>query len=336
MTDDPATILERVVAPRARRYVAVAAAATRAGTTAFRASGVRHAERGGEVDERTVFEIGSITKVFTALLLADQVVERKVVLTEPLQALLPDVAIAVRGRAMTLLDLATHTSGLPRLPPGLVRQALRHQDDPYARFTEDDLHAALESVRLRREPGGRWSYSNFGAAVLGHALARRAGTTYDRLLAERVTGPLGLVDTVVDVRPDQEGRRAHGHARRRRPTGDWSMPALPGMGALHSTVADLTTFLTAQLDPERTPLAEAIRMTHAPRAGKEPVQVALGWLMSPLPKGGPVVHWHNGGTGGARSWAGFAAAGGATCVVLTTGRRSPDRLGLDVLRAQAG
>jgi D-alanyl-D-alanine-carboxypeptidase/D-alanyl-D-alanine-endopeptidase len=152
-------------------------------------------------DAGTVFEIGSITKVFTALLLADQVVERAVVLTEPLQALLPEVRIPMRGRPLTLLDLATHSSGLPRLPPGLVRQAWRHQDDPYARFTEDDLRAALEGVRLRREPGGRWSYSNFGAAVLGHALARRAGTTYARLLAERVTGPLGLVDTVVEVRP---------------------------------------------------------------------------------------------------------------------------------------
>jgi CubicO group peptidase (beta-lactamase class C family) len=333
VSGDLATTLERVVAPRAGRYVAVAAAATRAGTTAFHASGVRHAERGGEVVERTVFEIGSITKVFTALLLADQVVERAVVLTEPLQALLPEVRIPMRGRPLTLLDLATHSSGLPRLPPGLVRQAWRHQDEPYARFTEDDLRAALEGVRLRREPGGRWSYSNFGAAVLGHALARRAGTTYARLLAERVTGPLGLADTVVEVRPDQADRRAHGHARRRKPTGDWSMPSMPGMGALHSTVADLTTFLRAQVDPDATPLAEAIRMTHDPRAGKEPVQVALGWLVSSMPKGGPVAHWHNGGTGGARSWAGFAAGTGTACVVLTTGRRSPDQLGFDVLRA---
>jgi hypothetical protein len=79
-------------------------------------------------------------------------------------------------------------------------------------------------------------------------------------------------------------------------------------------------------------LAEAIRMTHGPRAGREPVQVALGWMVSPASKGGPVVHWHNGGTGGARSWAGFATDAGTSCVVLTTGRRGPDRLGLQVLR----
>ncbi|WP_165372398.1 serine hydrolase domain-containing protein [Nocardioides iriomotensis] len=334
MSGDLAATLERVVAPTAGRYVAVAAAATRAGATASLTSGVRDAERGGAVDEHTVFEIGSVTKVFTALLLADQVVAGAVVLAEPLQALLPDVVIPVRGRPVTLLDLATHTSGFPRLPPGLVRQALRHRDDPYARFTEDDLHAALERVKPKREPGGKWSYSNFGAAVLGHALARRAGTTYDRLLAERVTGPLGLADTVLALRPDQEDRRAHGHTRRGRPTDDWSMPAMPGMGALHSTVTDLTTFLRAQLDPESTPLAEAIRMTREPRAGREPMQVALGWLVSPMPKGGPVVHWHNGGTGGARSWAGFSVADDTTCVVLTTGQRSPDQLGFDVLRSR--
>lgn len=334
VSDDLAAILERVVAPRAGRYAGLAAAATRAGTTTYLTRGVRHAEHGGEVDEHTVFEIGSITKVFTALLLADQVVARNVVLTEPLQALLPEARIAVRGRPMTLLDLATHASGLPRLPPGLVRQALRDQSDPYARFTEDDLHAALERVRLKREPGRTWAYSNFGAAVLGHALARRAGTTYGELLAERVTGPLGLRDTVVEVRPDQQGRRAHGHKRRRRPTNDWSMPAMPGMGALHSTAADLARFLSAQLDPGGTPLGEAIRMTHEPRVGKEPMQVALGWLVSLMPKGGPLVRWHNGGTGGARSFAGFAVEEGSACVVLTTGQRSPDRLGFDVLTSR--
>lgn len=330
---DPAEVLERVVAPRAKRYVAVAAAATRAGTTAYLARGVRDAQRGGAVDERTVFEIGSVTKVFTALLLADQVVAGNVELEQPLQELLPDVRIPVRGRPITLADLATHTSGLPRLPRSMLRQAMRNRSDPYAHFTEHDVHAGLERARLRREPGGKWRYSNFGAAVLGHALAKHAGTTYDHLLRERVTGPLGLVDTVITLRPDQVQRAARGHTRWRHPTNDWSMPAMPAMGAVHSTAADLTKFLHAQLDPDDTPLAEAIRLTHEPRAGRPPLQAALGWLVASLPKGGPTVHWHNGGTGGARSFAGFVADQRSACVVLTTGQRSADRLGFDLLRS---
>ena len=330
---DPAEVLERVVAPRAKRYVAVAAAATRAGTTAYLARGVRDAQRGGGVDERTVFEIGSVTKVFTALLLADQVVAGNVELEQPLQELLPDVRIPVRGRPITLADLATHTSGLPRLPRSMLRQAMRNRSDPYAHFTEHDVHAGLERERLRREPGGKWRYSNFGAAVLGHALAKHAGTTYDHLLRERVTGPLGLVDTVITLRPDQVQRAARGHTRWRHPTNDWSMPAMPAMGAVHSTAADLTKFLHAQLDPDDTPLAEAIRLTHEPRAGRPPLQAALGWLVASLPKGGPTVHWHNGGTGGARSFAGFVADQRSACVVLTTGQRSADRLGFDLLRS---
>ena len=330
---DPAEVLERVVAPRAKRYVAVAAAATRAGTTAYLARGVRDAQRGGGVDERTVFEIGSVTKVFTALLLADQVVAGSVELEQPLHELLPDVRIPVRGRPITLADLATHTSGLPRLPRSMLRQAMRNRSDPYAHFTEHDVHAGLERARLRREPGGKWRYSNFGAAVLGHALAKHAGTTYDHLLRERVTGPLGLVDTVITLRPDQVQRAARGHTRWRHPTNDWSMPAMPAMGAVHSTAADLTKFLHAQLDPDDTPLAEAIRLTHEPRAGRPPLQAALGWLVASLPKGGPTVHWHNGGTGGARSFAGFVADQRSACVVLTTGQRSADRLGFDLLRS---
>jgi CubicO group peptidase (beta-lactamase class C family) len=333
VADSPAEILERVVAPRAKRYVAVAAAATRAGTAAYLSRGVRDARQDGEVDERTVFEIGSITKVFTALLLADQVVAGAVELDQPLQELLPDVRIPVHGRPITLVDLATHSSGLPRLPSGLIRQAMRNRSDPYAYFTVYDVHAALERVKLKREPGEKWRYSNFGAAVLGHALAQRVGSTYQELLLERVTGPLGLGDTVINLRPDQVQRAAHGHTRLRRPTNDWSMPAMPGMGALHSTAADLARFLDAQLDPGSTPLAEAIRLTHEPRAGREPMQIALGWLVATMPRGGPTIHWHNGGTGGARSFAGLVAADRTACVVLTTGQRSPDNLGFDVLRS---
>jgi len=155
---------------------------------------------------------------------------------------------------------------------------------------------------------------------------------YADLLAARVTRPLGLADTVVSVWPDQEPRRAQGHRSRRRPTPDWSMPTLPGMGALHSTAADLARFAVAQLDPDGTPLADAIRLTHQPRAGREPRRIGLGWMMTPLARTGRTVHWHNGGTGGARSFVGAVLESGIAVVVLTSCVRSVDPAGFDLLR----
>ena len=328
--------LASALEPVAGKYVGLAAAATSDGDVDFFNAGQVRSDGGPEVDERTVFEIGSITKVFTSLLLADQVLAGAVRLDEPLQDLYPELRIPVRGRPVTLVDLATHTSGFPRLPKGLVPQALRHGDDPYARFTADDVAAALEGVRLKREPGLKVRYSNFGAAVLGNALARRAGATYAELLATRVTGPLGLTDTVIEVRPDQEARRAQGHKARRRPTPDWSMPTLPGMGALHSTAADLGRFVAAQLDPESTPLGTAIRMTQEARAGRERLRTGLGWLVTPLGRSGHTAHLHNGGTGGARSFAAYVLNRGVGVVLLTNCPRPPDRPGFDLLETLAG
>ena len=327
--------LASTLRPLADKYVGLAAAATSDGETAFLGAGRTCHDGGADIDERTLFEIGSVTKVFTSLLLADQAAVGVVGLEEPLQAFYPELRLPVRGRPVSLVDLATHTSGFPRLPKGLVRQALRHGDDPYARFTAEDVAAALEGVRLRREPGASMRYSNFGAAVLGNALARRAGTTYAELLARRVTGPLGLTDTVITLRPDHEGRRAHGHQARRRPTPDWSMPSLAGMGALHSTAADLGRFVAAQLDPEATPLAAAIRMTQKPRAGREPGRIGLGWMLMPLGRSGHTAHWHNGGTGGARSFAGFVLDREVGVVLLANGPRPTDRPGFDLLSTLA-
>ena len=330
------TTLETALRRRSGKYVGLAAAATSDGETAFFAAGRIDDADGTEVDERTVFEIGSITKVFTSLLLADQVVSGAVALDEPLAAFYPELRIPVRGRPVTLVDLATHTAGFPRLPKGLIRQALRHGDDPYARFTDDDVAVALERVRLKREPGLRLRYSNFGAAVLGNAVARRAGRSYADLLADRVTEPLGLTDTVVDLRPDQEHRRAQGHKGRRKPTPDWSMPSLPGMGALRSTTADLARFMAAQASPEITSLAEAIRLTQEPRAGREPRRIGLGWMVTPLGRSGYTAHWHNGGTGGFRSFAGYVRDSGVGVALLTNGLRPVDPPGFDLLKSLAG
>jgi D-alanyl-D-alanine-carboxypeptidase/D-alanyl-D-alanine-endopeptidase len=283
----------------------------------------------------TIFEIGSITKVFTATVLADMAEEGLVALDDPVQRYLPDdVRLPVRGRPITLVDLATQTSGLPRLPKGLLWRALRESKNPYASFTASDLDRAIRETRPRREPGRKLRYSNYGFGLLGHVLSLRARASYEQLVRGRICAPLGLVDTVIDVPEAKLGRFATGHDRRGRPAPNWDLPSLAGAGALRSTVADLLVFLRAQLDGADTRLARAIRATHEPRMrGRGGVSIGLGWFSMRLKKSGHEVLWHNGGTGGFRSIAGFVPETRTAVVVLSNSSRSVDRLGLEIAEA---
>lgn len=321
------------VARRARRHVGVAIGVVDAEQAEFAGFGVV-GPASATPDASTSFQIGSVTKVVTALLLADAVTRREVDLDQPLTSAFPGAASHGSGRAIRLVDLATHTSGLPRLPPGLTRQALQHRDDPYAAFTIDQLELALARPP-KRPPGGTPRYSNYGAGVLGEALARLTSVPYDRLVNDRIAAPLGLQDTRVD--PDRSGSStAVGHTRRGRPTPDWHLPALAGAGALRSSVRDLLVLLRAHLEPTSTPLETPVRMVVEPRAGlSRPLAIGLGWHILERKDGGR-WWWHNGGTGGFRSFVGFAPASRRAVAVLANDARAVDRIGQILLDPGAG
>jgi CubicO group peptidase (beta-lactamase class C family) len=325
--------IEEILEKYGRKHVGVAVGILANGET-------RTLGRGRIADDRpsapagdTIFEIGSITKVFTATVLADLAQEGLVSLDDPVQRHLPIwVELPVRDRAVTLLDLATHRSGLPRLPRGMLRLALTERHNPYANFSVDDLHAAAATARLRR-PGSRIRYSNFGFGLLGEALALRAGTTYEVLVSERILRPLGMTDTMISVPPDKADRFAQGHNRRGRAVSYWDLPSLPGAGAFRSTVDDILKFLALQLDTGDSRLASAARMTQEPRARRRILSVGLGWFMLPLQRGRPFqVIWHDGGTGGFRSVAGFVVETRTAVVVLTNSSRSVHTMGQEILR----
>jgi D-alanyl-D-alanine-carboxypeptidase/D-alanyl-D-alanine-endopeptidase len=288
-------------------------------------------------DKDTIFEIGSVTKLFTALLLADMAEEGVVRLEDPVQRYLPvGVELPVRGRAITLLDLATHTSGLPRLPKGLLRLSLRRRDNPYAGFTFEDLEGAIGGAKLKRPPGEKLGYSNFGFGLLGHVLALRAGTSYEQLVRERIANPIGLDDTSIWIAPDARARFADGHNRRGRPVPHWDLPALAGAGALRSTISNLLRFVELQLREPTTRLALAARATHETRARCGKLAQSLGWVSLPLRGTERRMFWHNGGTGGFRSFVGFVGEARAAVVVLSNSSRSVDAIGFRVLEATAG
>jgi CubicO group peptidase (beta-lactamase class C family) len=285
----------------------------------------------------TIFEIGSITKVFTATLLTQLAGEGLVELNQPVNELLPVQAqLPVRERPITLSDLATHSSGLPRLPRGWFRKSmLHHRANPYAPFTVDDLHRAIVETKLRRPPGRAVRYSNFGAGLLGHVLALRLDTTYEELVRERICVPLGLPNTSITVTASRE-QFADGHNRAGRPVLHWDLPTLAGAGALRSTVTDMLRFLEAQYARDDTPLHRAIRRTHHPHFHRGALDQCLGWVsLSTGPGSDTRVLWHNGGTGGFRSFCAVVPERRTRVVVLVNCPRSADRIGQELLRAIA-
>ncbi len=270
-----------------------------------------------QVGGDTVFEIGSATKVFTSLLLADAVQRGEVALADPVSKYLPPgVTVPARGgRQITLEDLATHTSGLPRLPNNLTP---KNAANPYADYTEAQLYAFLSSYALPRDIGSTYEYSNLGAGLLGHALARRAGMDYETLVRTRITGPLGMKDTVVTVGDALKPRFASGHDATRARVANWDLATLSGAGALRSTANDLLTFLSAALGYTPSPLAPALASMIAVRhpTGTAGLEVGLAWHILSRSGGNEIV-WHNGGTGGYRSYMAFSPKDGTGVVILS-------------------
>ncbi|MFJ8439879.1 serine hydrolase domain-containing protein [Kitasatospora griseola] len=262
--------------------------------------------RSGEpVTPDTGFELGSVSKTFTALLLAELVARDEIHLRD---------TVTVSGTPLTLLHLATHTSGLPRLPPGLRRSALPAWfTNPYAAYSVAELDRAMDRTRLRHPPGSRVQYSNYGVGLLGRVLAERTGQDYPALLASRIGGPLDLTGT--DCEPGAAVGHLHG-----RPLPPWEIPALPGAGAVRSTARDLLRYLTVHLDPAAAPstaLTAALHDVQRPRLVKprSTDRICLVWNLRPTPDGD--VLFHSGGTRGCTSFIAFCPRRGTALAALT-------------------
>lgn len=277
---------------------------------------------------RSVFEIGSITKVFTATLLADMVARGELSFEDPIADYLPEeVSVPSRGGEITLLTLSTQHSGLPRLPSNL---SPADATNPYADYTVEQMYAFLSGYELTRDVGARFEYSNLGVGLLGHVLSLAADRDYEQLVRERILDPLGMDMTGVALDDDMRGWMTRGHDQQSEVVPLWDLPTLAGAGALRSNMTDMLAFLAANVGPATSDLERAMRVTHEVRAEAGPgMSIGLNWIVRVTDD--QRILWHNGGTGGFRTFLGFDPDAEVGVVVLTNSGHGADDIGLHLL-----
>jgi CubicO group peptidase (beta-lactamase class C family) len=284
---------------------------------------------GAPLGPHTVFEIGSISKVLTATLLADLAERGALRLDDPISAFLPaGVSVPPSGNGpITFAHLATHSSGLPFVPPDMP---LTDLSDAYADYGVERLWAFLTDHRPTRDPGVEVEYSNAGIGLLGHLLGRVHGSDYESALWARVLGPLGMTRTAIDPTPDMRRDLAVGHDPGGVEVPHWGFGAMAPAGGLHSTVTDMMRFLTDQFGPVDGDRRRTPRFAQAPRRPLNGgTEVGLAWVTETVD--GRSIVYHEGGTSGHRSFIGFDPDRRVGVVVLANSAVAVDPLARHIL-----
>lgn len=299
--------------------------------TAFFEAGTFSADDPRPITPDTQFELGSVTKVFTALLLAESERLGRVSRRDPASKYLlaaDDPAQAALAK-ITLLSLATHTSGLPRLPTNFGAAAFT--PDPYANYDRAKLLAALRADGPVAPGGNHVAYSNFGVAVLGQALAAAWKTSYADALTIHVLTPLDLKATSLGLagmpRPVD---LAPGHVSGRM-VPNWTFRAFAPAGALRSSARDMARFLKACLAKSGGPLSDAINATLKPQFASDETggYIGLGWFLNG--SAGHRVAWHNGATAGSHAFVAFDRKARTGIAILANFQKGPETLGFGLL-----
>ncbi|MGY0572291.1 serine hydrolase [Bradyrhizobium sp. RDM12] len=253
-------------------------------------------------DEHTAFEIGSVTKTMTAALLAELIATHDIALDDPIAKLLPPGTSvpSVNGHEITVGEIVTHTSGIPANLPDYQPP---DPSNPYAGATERDLLDTLAAIKLTREPGSKWEYSNPAMIVLSYALAKREGKDYETLLRERLLGPLGMNETYVATRPPQV-HLAQGHYPNGKPANPWDFhPDMAGVGGVRATLADMLRYMEGGLGTRDSAITPALALTQQEVARVDGHRMGMNWNLSVV--NGHTIAAHEGATGGYSSFVAF-------------------------------
>ncbi len=299
----PISWRERVSRPYRKRHGGAVAALLTEDKAVFQSYGKFSAADPSPPGENTIFEIGSITKVFTSILMCRLALEGKLDLDQPVSFHLPGFERLPDW--ITPRALATHTSGLPRIPNGIK---IADGANPYAGIGEKELRQWVSARKIFAPPTpGKMAYSNLGVGLLGLALGKIHGAGYREALREHVLIPLGMKDTDTVLSAENRARAAQPHGSFGREVPLWDFDALAGCGALKSTAADLILFSKAVIIAANggvEPLSQAIRNSlevQVPGAKPFVPDVCLGWLRVKDKETGIGIYHHDGGTGGSSS-----------------------------------
>lgn len=283
-----------------------------------------------EFNKNTIYEIGSVSKTFTSLILARMVQQGLVSLDTPIDAILPD-SVRIEpydSTGITLLNLATHTSGLPRLPTNFEP---KNTANPYASYTIEKLYQFLDNYQISRKPGSKVAYSNVGVGLLGHLLVLKSGMTYKQLLHHYISKPLNMTSTYIEVSERKQSRFAapyHAGTNAHR----WELPpAFVAAGGVRSTVSDLVTYLKAQMGFIDTNFDDAIAMTHEIYFNKSINNLdatALAWFYATKHD---TLIFHGGATGGYRAFIGWNSEAHRGAVILASGATTIADIGMHLL-----
>jgi CubicO group peptidase (beta-lactamase class C family) len=297
-------------------------------TITYYSYGVKSLKTNDSVNPNTVFEIGSISKTFTGIVLADMALEGELSLNDPLQEFIPDSITAPtrNGDSIKLYQLSNHTSSLPRMPSNF---APANYENPYIDYTEEQLYSFLNEYKLQSDIGSEYEYSNYAVGLLGHILAKTNGTSYEDLILEVITKPLGLENTRIHLTPKMKENLALGHSNGVQ-VENWDLTCMAGAGAIRSTTVDMVNYISANMGRTKSDLYPAMQLSHknSRKEGVTPI-VGLGWhtmLIDDLE-----IVWHNGGTGGYKSFAGFVKGGDKGVVVLSNSNETLDDIGVHLL-----
>ena|SRR5690554_3026381 len=286
--------------------------------------GVKSLKTNEAVDENSVFEIGSISKTFTGLLLADMVEKGELNLEDQLQSILPEGIIAPtrNGESIKLYQLSNHTSSLPRMPSNI---SMENPENPYADYTEKQMYDFLNNYELTRDIGTELEYSNYAVGLLGDLLAAQHGVTYEELLMKSITQPLGMDATRIHFTSKMKENLAKGHSGGVE-VENWDLSTLAGAGGIRSTAVDMLKYISAHIGLDTCTLSSAIQLTHQSINNDA---IGLGWFMNKKEEDNLI--WHGGLTGGYATFTGFNKETKIGVVVLSNSNATIDDIGMHIL-----
>lgn len=283
------------------------------------------------IDTNTIYEIGSITKLFTSLILAEEVVNGKMQLSEKLSGCFPGEMVSKDCSNISLLQLATHSSGLPRLADNFW-PSVKDKKNPYNNYSEFYLLDYLTIAKPYNAIGTRYNYSNVGAGLLGFILCQKKKSTYEKMVKENICSPFGMKNTSIYLSNEQLGNLALGHSKGR-VVGNWDFQdATAGQGALRSNVVDMVKFIRYNLNPQKSPLSKAIDYAQQLHFTDliSGMEMGLGWHIGSFYNEKYLEH--TGGTGGYRSFLGICPESQTGVVILSNSDNDVSALGLEILK----